>query len=557
MTTIMLFNDSMLIFTLYRIQKNMYQFNFINFLKKMANLINWFFISILLSASLTGVCYAHPEGHSRTGVGISLLSSFKLGGFDKGAAEIVAYDSKTEQAFVTNAEKGAIDIISLSNPSAPSLVKSISLAKFGSPTSVAFNNKLIAVTLTTANKQGNGTLAIFNSEGTLLNSFKTGALPDMVTFTPNGRYILVANEGEPSDDYTIDPEGSISIIKLTANIKKLDQSSVKTADFKAFNQKDLAPSVRIFGKNASPAQDFEPEYITVSDNSKTAWVSLQENNALAVVSINEAKVTDIIGLGFKSFEDTNAGLDASDKDNKINIQKWPVLGMYQPDSIANYKVKGKTYVVTANEGDARNYSGYSEEIRLAEAELDDSLIKKYPKLAKENNLGRLKITNANGDTNNDGKLDELYTFGARSFSIWDPNTGQQVYDSGSQLGETIAKRYPILFNKDDTRSDDRGVEPEGLAIGEIHHQTYAFIGLERSSGIIAYNISDPEDVYFSDYFTNISSALADDDPMQGDIAPEGLLFINAKDSPIKKPILLAANEVSGTLSVYLVEERQH
>ena len=557
MTTIMLFNDSMLIFTLYRTQKNMYQFNFINFLKKMANLINWFFISILLSASLTGVCYAHPEGHSRTGVGISLLSSFKLGGFDKGAAEIVAYDSKTEQAFVTNAEKGAIDIISLSNPSAPSLVKSISLSEFGSPTSVAFNNNLIAVTLTTANKQDNGTLAVFDSEGILLNSFKTGALPDMVTFTPNGRYILVANEGEPSDDYTVDPEGSISILKLTADIKKLDQSSVKVADFKAFNQKKLDPSVRIFGKNASPAQDFEPEYITVSDNSKTAWVSLQENNALAVVSINEAKVTDIIGLGFKSFEDTNAGLDASDKDNKINIQKWPVLGMYQPDSIANYKVKGKTYVVTANEGDARNYSGYSEEIRLAEAELDDSLIKKYPKLANENNLGRLKITNANGDTNNDGKLDELYTFGARSFSIWDANTGQQVYDSGSQLGETIAKRYPILFNKDDTRSDDRGVEPEGLAIGEIHHQTYAFIGLERSSGIIAYNISDPEDVYFSDYFTNISSALADDDPMQGDIAPEGLLFINAKDSPIKKPILLAANEVSGTLSVYLIEERQH
>ena len=148
-------------------------------------------------------------------------------------------------------------------------------------------------------------------------------------------------------------------------------------------------------------------------------------------------------------------------------------------------------------------------------------------------------------------------FGARSFSIWDSTNGKQVFDSGSQIGNIIASRYPILFNKNDTRSDDKGTEPEALTVGEVNHQTYAFIGLERSSGILAYNITDPHHVYFSDYFTNVSSSLADDDPMQGDLAPEGLTFIPAKDSPNGKPILLAANEVSGTLSVYLVEERQH
>ena len=535
----------------------MHSFNFSIFLRKAPKLLNRPLVTILLSFSVTSICYGHPEGHSRTGVGISLLSSFKLGSFDKGAAEIVAYDAKTQQAFVTNSENSTIDIISIAEPSKPSLVSSIDLKQFGSPTSVAVNKKLVAVTLTPANKQDNGTLAIYDTKGILLNSFKTGSLPDMVTFTPNGRYILVANEGEPNDEYTVDPEGSISILKLTKNIKKLDQSSIKTADFKDFNQSNLDPSIRVFGKNASPAQDFEPEYITVSENSKTAWVSLQENNALAVISINEAKVTEVIGLGFKSFENTKYGLDASDKDNEISMQRWPVLGMYQPDSIANYKVKRKTYIVTANEGDARDYQGYSEEIRVAKAQLEDSLIKQYPELTKEHKLGRVKITNVNGDTDNNGKLNELYTFGARSFSIWDANTGQQVYDSGSQLGEIVAKRYPRLFNKGDTRSDDRGVEPEALTVGKINNQTYAFIGLERSSGIVAYNISDPEHVYFSDYFTNISPALADDDPMQGDIAPEGLAFINAKDSPINKAILLAANEVSGTLSIYLVEERQH
>ena len=553
----MSFNFPILIFIFIQTQTAMRQFKLSRFLKKITNQLNWSFVTILLSFSLTSACYSHPEGHSRTGVNISLLSSFKIGGFDTGAAEIVAYDPKTQQAFVTNSEKNAVDIISISEPSKPSLINSIDLTPFGNPTSVAVKNNLVAVALSSDNKQDNGTLAVFDTKGMLLNSFKTGPLPDMVTFTPNGRYILIANEGEPNDEYTIDPEGSISILKLTANIKKLDQSSMKTADFKNFNQKKLAPSVRVFGKNASPAQDFEPEYITVSSNSKTAWVSLQENNALAVVSINEAKITKVIGLGFKSFENTKNGLDASDKDGEVLMRRWPVLGIYQPDSIASYKVKGKTYIVTANEGDARDYQGFSEQVRVANAQLDSSLTKQYPELTKPNNLGRLKITKVNGDTDNNGKLNELYTFGARSFSIWDASTGQQVYDSGSQLGDIIAKRYPRLFNKGDTRSDDKGVEPEALTLGEINHQTYAFIGLERSSGIVAYNISNPNDVYFSDYFTNISPALADDDPMQGDIAPEGLAFINAKDSPINKAILLAANEVSGTLSIYLIEERQH
>ena len=382
----------------------------------------------------------------------------------------------------------------------------------------------------------------------------------MVTFTPNGRFILVANEGEPSDDYSVDPEGSISIIKVASDMTKLDQSSVKTADFKKFNDIELDPSVRVFGKNATPAQDFEPEYITVSSNSKTAWVSLQENNALAVVDIKTAKVTDIIGLGFKSFNSPETGIDASDKDKKINIKAWPVLGMYQPDSIASYKTKGKTYIVTANEGDARDYDGYSEEVRVAKAPISKVFLKQHPKIAKDKNLGRLKISTANGDTDGDGKLDQLYAFGARSFSIWDTK-GQQVYDSGSQFGSIIAKRYPDLFNrgkgKSDRRSDDKGVEPEALTVGKVNDQAYAFIGLERSSGIMAFNINNPKAAYFSDYFTNISPALADDDPKQGDIAPESLTFVSAKESPIKKALLLAANEVSSTLSIYLIEPREH
>ena len=510
----------------------------------------------IVSMAITSTCYGHAEGHSRSGVGISLLSSFKLGSFKKGAAEIVAYDVKSQQAYITNSEKSSVDIVSLQKPSEPKLTGSINLSKYGHVNSVAVNNGLVAVALAAENKQENGSLVIFDLVGNHLNTFKTGAFPDMVTFTPNGRYILVANEGEPSNDYSNDPEGSVSIIKVASNMKKLDQSSVLTADFKQFNSATLDTSVRVFGKNATPAQDFEPEHITVSSNSKTAWVSLQENNALAVIDIKAAKVTHIIGLGFKSFNTPKSGIDASDKDNEINIKAWPVLGMYQPDSIASYKVKDKTYIVTANEGDARDYDGFSEEVRVADASISENLLTQHPELTNKKNLGRLKISAVNGDTNGDGKLEQLYAFGARSFSIWDIQ-GKQIYDSGSQLSTIISKRYPRLFNKGDSRSDDNGIEPEALTIGEVEHQPYAFIGLERSSGIMAFNFNDPSEPYFSDYFTNISPALADDDPMQGDLAPESLVFINAKDSPIEQALLLAANEVSGTLSIYLIEARQH
>ena len=519
-------------------------------------LISLPFYALVLYFSLSSYCHAHAEGHSRDGIVIKHLSSLKLGSFNQSAAEIVAYAPKIQTAFVTNSEKSSLEIISLTKPSQPSLIKSVDLSDFGSPTSVAVGHNLVAVSLIAAKPQENGTLVILDNNGTVLNTFKTGSGPDMVTFTPNGGTILVANEGEPNSDYTVDPEGSISILKLTDDIKKLDQSSIKIADFKEFNKKSLADSVRVFGKNATPAEDFEPEYITVSKDSKTAWVSLQENNAIAVINIENAQTVNIIGLGFKSFESAKNGIDASDKDDEINIKSWPVKGMYQPDTIANFEFDGQNYIVTANEGDSRDYDGYSEVTRVAKASLDKSLKKAHPDLTKKSNLGRLKITTANGDNNGDGKLDELYAFGARSFSIWH-ESGKQVYDSGSQLGRIIAQRYPRLFNDGDTRSDNKGVEPESLVIGKIDHQVYAFIGLERSSGIMAYNVTNPNDVYFSDYFTNVSPALDNDDPNKGDLGPEGLSFISSENSPIDQPLLLAANEISGTLSVYLIEQRKH
>jgi 2',3'-cyclic-nucleotide 2'-phosphodiesterase/3'-nucleotidase/5'-nucleotidase len=181
------------------------------------------------------------------------------------------------------------------------------------------------------------------------------------------------NEGEPSDDYTTDPEGSVSIIDVSAGAANITQDSVCTADFRGFNDAELDPGIRIFGPNASVAQDLEPEYVTASDDSTRAWVTLQENNALAILDLEDCQVMDLVALGFKDHNLPGNGLDASDVDG-INITSWPVQGMYQPDGIASYRFQGATYRITANEGDSRDYPGFSEEAQVADLPLDPTVL---------------------------------------------------------------------------------------------------------------------------------------------------------------------------------------
>jgi 2',3'-cyclic-nucleotide 2'-phosphodiesterase/3'-nucleotidase/5'-nucleotidase len=482
---------------------------------------------------------------------LSTLGSYKSGPYDQGAAEIVSYDAATKRAYVVNGFQKTIDIISMEQPAAPDLVGQIKLKSYGSPNSVAVKNGMVAVAVAAKPKQNPGSVVVFDLQGQHLNTFQVGALPDMVTFTPDGKIILSANEGEPNDDYTIDPEGSISLIRVGEDIRTQDQSDVSTADFRAFNTQNIDSRIRIFGKNASVAQDLEPEYITVSSDSKTAWVALQENNALAVVDISESKVTKLLPLGTKSHATPGNGFDASDEDGGINIQTWPVEGMYQPDTIASYDVDGDTYIVTANEGDSRDYDGYSEETRVGKMTLSKQLAKANPKLAKKKKLGRLKVSKEGADTDGDGKADRLLAYGARSFSIWSAQ-GELVFDSGDQFEQITAKANPALFNVDDDRSDNKGPEPEALALGKINTRTYAFIGLERTGGIMVYDITTPKQASFVDYFSARHVVQDEESAEAGDIAPEGIAFVSAAESATGEPFIITANEVSGTVSTYAI-----
>jgi DNA-binding beta-propeller fold protein YncE len=289
-------------------------------------------------------------------------------------------------------------------------------------------------------KTSAGTVALYRA-GDLqpLGSATVGALPDMLTFTPDGRSLLVANEGEPNDAYTTDPEGSVSIV----DVRNPAAPTVRTAGFGAFNGQAAqlrAAGVRIYGPNASTAQDLEPEYITVSADGRTAWVTLQENNALAIVDVSAATVTRIVPLGYKNHLGAGNGLDASDRDGaggaaSVNIRPWPVMGMYQPDAVASYAVGGTTYLVTANEGDARDWAGLREEARVSTLPLNTSTFTDAAcggPCGAAARLGRLNVTSQTGRNSATGQFDALFAFGARSFSIWTAE-GQLVWDSGDQL----------------------------------------------------------------------------------------------------------------------------
>ena len=421
---------------------------------------------------------------------------------------------------------------------------------------MAASHGLIAVAVKADSVDANGQIVFLNPDGEVLAHVEAGALPDMVTFTPDGMKVLAANEGEPSGDYTIDPEGSVTLVDLSGGVENLSQANVTQLSFAAFNDGGLDPAIRIFGTNASVAQDLEPEYIAVAPDGSTAYVVLQENNALAIVDIAAAEVTALVALGFKDHHLPAAGLDASDKDGVINIRHWPVLGMYMPDSIAAFAVNGQTFVISANEGDARDYDGYSEETRVADLTLDPTAYPDAATLQVPENLGRLKTTTATGDADGDGDVDQIYSYGARSFSIWD-SQGALVWDSGDQFERILAERVPDFFNAQggdefDSRSDDKGGEPEAATIGIIDGRIYAFIGLERMSGIFVYDVTEPTAPVFIDYVSNWNPAGNTEDGSAGDVSPEGFAFVAAADSPTGGPLLVVANEFSGTVTVYAV-----
>ena len=540
------------------------------------------------------------------GVSLDVVARAFLGNLT--SAEIVQYHADTQTIYATNGETNAIAVIAADTVSTTAMsdpinttnltVSDITLpadidgVTLGSLTSIAISGDLMAVAVPADVKTDNGYVLFYNGLDTsapvFLDSVVVGALPDMVTFTPDGGKVLVANEGEPSDDYTIDPEGSISVINILASGEPEETAS--SVSFTGFNgsQDDLVAQGMMFPNPSgrtikgvdiatTVAQDLEPEYITATND--VAYVSLQENNGLAILDLEELTV-EIIGLGVKSWADLNIDIQ---EDGSVSFGQYDGLyGVYQPDTIANYSWKDATFIVTANEGDAREYffDSADEATCLSEGGLefdeDDGCLAfidevKVEDLTAEANseladlqangeADDLRVTNAMGDADGNGEYDAAYAYGSRSFTIWDQN-GLAVYDSGDDFERITASVHGASFNngddenEGDSRSENKGPEPEALTIGVIGDRTYAFVGTERMGGIFVYDVTNPYDVQFADYIINrdLTEGLSASDVI-GDLAPESLVFVSAENSASGVPLLLVGNEVSGTVTVWQITQ---
>ena len=537
--------------------------------------------------------------------------------FDESAAEIVAYHAASKTAFLVNSNSKAVDVVSLDDVTAPTItlmldvagdvetaVAELSDGDLGGVNSVDVHGDHMAVAIEADTKQDTGYIAFYNVDGTFVSAVAAGALPDKVGFSPDGKYAVAANEGEPNGDYSVDPEGSITVIDVSGGFDLPVAATAHFRDFNAGGSKTLTGPVRISAKGESVAQDLEPEFIAFSDDGSTAYATLQENNAVAVIDLASAKVETVLGIGFKDYGLPGNEIDASNKDGGVNLNSWSIFGTYMPDGFDAYTVNGTAYLVTANEGDGREYLTdaadeadcaaqggflfddgdcfhYLDEIRVKDLDssqfTEDLVAKLGADFQDQDKLGRLKVITDLGleDASACSTLattgqpiafpdetpvagcvyENLYAFGSRSFTIWDLSTGRPVFDSGSDFERITAERLGGSFNasndsnEGDDRSDDKGPEPEAVEIATINGNTFAFIALERVGGVMVYNITNPQNAKFVQYI-NPRDFTVDDDAVKANLAgplgPEDIKFITQDD----EMYLLVSNEVSGTLSVY-------
>ena len=491
---------------------------------------------------------------------LNYIGSFDPSGASTSTCEIVVHDPASQRLFTTSAVAGYLDIIDFSDPTSLSVINSVNINPYGGVTSVAVKNGIVAVASPNADETLNGTVLFFDTNGVFLNQVTVGALPDMITFSPDGTKVMTANEGQPNTDYSIDPEGSVSIIDISGGIASLSQSNVTTLLFTAYNAQEatlIASGVRKLKATSTLSQDFEPEYITISADSQKAWVTLQENNAIAEINLTNNNISDIWALGTKDISLPGNGFDVSDNNGQVLIANWPIQAYFIPDAVASYNVGGTTYLVTANEGDEKEYGAFTERVAVGAGAytLDATIFPNASVLKQNHNLGRFRATNLNGNTDADAQFETIHCVGTRSFSIFNTTTKQIVFDSGDDFERYTAANLPTLFNADHEsntpkgRSRAKGPEPEGVTIAQIATETFAFVSLERVGGVMVYNITDPNNPVFVDYKNSRSSSA-----YSGDHGPEGITYVAPANSTTGKGYILVANEISGTITIYEVYE---
>lgn len=537
-------------------------------------------VAVLATASLS-----LPTANAATNFTITELSVFDAGS-GAGGAEISSYHKTSQQVYVTNGIENRIDVVSISDPENPTLVRSVSMAPYGDGiTSVAAGKYVIAVAVTkraTYAADGtpslhNGRLVVMYPSGAIINDIDLGsAQPDSVTFTPDGMTALVAMEGEPicaldnfattvdeSLDYKFaaDPLGGVAVVDLSN-----PRSAVsKLAQFSGFRTSDFRKAGLVISKTSTSAKfDFEPEFVSAASND-VAYVTIQEANGIAQLDVKNAKFTRIFSAGTTDLSET--AFDLSDKDKGVGPQKFNnAYALAMPDAIAAYTSGGDNYFVTANEGDDRaDWSCFAaiDDARVKDLEVDTSVITDWETIKADDKLGRAKVNPNIGDSNGDGLYEKIFLLSNRSFSIYKNN--KRIYDSKDLIEQLQIEKFGLdnINGQWDTetgeylpqnRADDKGAEAEGVAVGMVGDRRVAVIGMERMSALLFVDITTPTAPTVISWEQVLP--LETVDPKQSGLmwSPEGIYFIDAADSPNGKPLVITSYEVSGTVSIHQIEK---
>lgn len=465
---------------------------------------------------------------------------------DGGVAEIVSYNPDNKKAYVVNGQAGVLNVVTVNADGSLTTEESIQVQDlidgftYGDMTSVAVDpvNDHVVIALQAADYAAEGRIAVLDYDGNLLKSYETGVQPDMITVSSDGKWILTADEGEPREGYgagTVDPAGSVTLVNT-------ETDKVKVIGFSGFDSTALAEQGILFnkvdGQILSAAQDLEPEYIALNADNSKAYISLQEANAIATLDIASGEFTSIKSLGFQKLSDKANSADLVEDGGYAAASYENAAGVRMPDGISTFEINGTTYLATANEGDAREWGSFSNEAKADLTDSEGNVVEKVRVLDHDVTAGLDENTN--------------YLFGSRSFSIFNAETMELVYDSGNDFERLTADYLSWWFNSSnddidiDSRSAKKGPEPETVTVKQLGDRWYAFVGLERIGGIMVYDVTNPSGASYVNYINtrDFSGEIA------GDVAPEGLAFIAAEDSPSGSPVLLAACEVSGTLAAY-------
>jgi hypothetical protein len=539
----------------------------------------------LLTTSALITAGQFPVRANEATVKITEISAISLDG--EGSGEIATFHPGSKRIFATNGVKNSIDIFDISNVAAPKKVGSLSLSPYGNDvTSVAAGRDVVVAAVLVSEKFSatgapstpNGKLVVFDTNGKVLSSPDIlGVLPDSVTFAPNGTTALVAIEGQPvcakddpattakeDTDYlkASDPEGGVSIVDLTNPAAPV----VKFAGFKQFNVAQMkAKGIAVSSVVNNVAKDFEPEFITAVDNDY-AYVTIQEANAIGKLDIEAASFESVT----RAFESKLSVIarDTSDRDSGAGPRNYAnVVGASQPDAIASFKVGSGHYFVTANEGDAREYTCLNDDQRASSLKVDTRRFPNWSTLSASAALGRAKVNPTIGDRDGDGDIDTIHLRGSNSMTMY--RNGIALWDSGELLDQIQIKAFGVAningshsYSSDKStmnyvgqdRSDDKGSEPEGVAVGMVGNTRVAILGLERMTALAVFDITQPRSPVFQEWLQMLPAKATPAKDVKH-WSPEGIVFVPADKSPSGKALIITSYELSGSISIHQIEPR--